>query len=669
MFTDFKLAVQRQFKKMTDGTCPIFKIETDKDDLWETYLNSFPEGTNPIFRERTEHDCQCCRSFIRTIGNIATIQDGKLITLWDIKVDGFYQTVADALSEYLIKSASIENIFLHNEKSVGVDKNRQIKDDVVTTWEHFHVNLPSSLISSEIGPRSAEALSTKEVMYRGLKEISLDAIDTVIDLIDQNSLYRGEENKFAVSEFRKLKIEFNKIKTETGQDIFCWSQIKISQSVARIRNTSIGTLLVNLSEGMELERAITSFEAMVAPANYKRPTAPITKAMIEKAKEKIVELGFLSSLERRFAVLEDISINNVLFADREARKRMDNVFDELASQTSSNLRNFDKVEEVSIDDFLTNILPKVTSLELMFENRHSSNLVSLIAPADITSKSMFKWNNNFSWSYAGEMADSIKERVKSAGGRVDGDLRCSLSWFNYDDLDLHMVEPDGTHIHFGNKWSNSTGGNLDVDMNAGAGKTRSAVENICYADKKRMREGIYRLSVHNYCKRESSDVGFEVEVEFDGVVHSFSYAGAVKNLENIVVAEIQYTHKDGFKIIKSLPSTQAVKNVWNIPTQTFHKVSLVLLSPNHWDDKTVGNKHFFFMLDGCLNDGKARGFFNEFLSSELDAHRKVFEVVGSKMKTEESENQLSGLGFSSTQRNSVLCKVNGSFSRTIKILF
>jgi hypothetical protein len=75
------------------------------------------------------------------------------------------------------------------------------------------------------------------------------------------------------------------------------------------------------------------------------------------------------------------------------------------------------------------------------------------------------------------------------------------------------------------------------------------------------------------------------------------------------------------------------------------------------------------MLDNCKNDGKARGFFNEFLSSELDAYRKVFEVVGSKMKPEDSEHQLSGLGFSSTQRNSVLCKVSGSFTRTVKLTF
>ena len=79
-------------------------------------------------------------------------------------------------------------------------------------------------------------------------------------------------------------------------------------------------------------------------------------------------------------------------------------------------------------------------------------------PVDPMAKTMFKWPNNFSWSYAGELADSIKERVKRAGGAVDGDLRCSLSWFNYDDLDLHLIEPgasrttiNGEEICFSNR--------------------------------------------------------------------------------------------------------------------------------------------------------------------------------------------------------------------------
>ena len=98
---------------------------------------------------------------------------------------------------------------------------------------------------------------------------------------------------------------------------------------------------------------------------------------------------------------------------------------------------------------------------------------------------------------------------------------------------------------------------------------------------------------------------------------------------------------------------------------------MVMMSPNHWEStgSAIGNKHFFFMLDGCANPDPARGFFNEFLKEELNVHRKVFEAIGSKVKAEYSPDQLSGLGFSSTQRDSILCKLSGKFNRVIKLTF
>ena len=141
-----------------------------------------------------------------------------------------------------------------------------------------------------------------------------------------------------------------------------------------------------------------------------------------------------------------------------------------------------------------------------------------------------------------------------------------------------------------------------------------------------------------------------------------------RSKKTTIVATIRYSHKAGFVIAESLPSSQTSREVWGLKTQTFQPVNVLMLSPNHWDDRAVGNKHYFFMIDGCRNDGTARGFFNEFLKADLDKHRKVLEMVGSKMKIEGAE-QLSGLGFSSTMRNSIVCRVKGSFTRTIKITF
>ena len=112
------------------------------------------------------------------------------------------------------------------------------------------------------------------------------------------------------------------------------------------------------------------------------------------------------------------------------------------------------------------------------------------------------------------------------------------------------------------------------------------------------------------------------------------------------------------------------QKLWGIDTNTFSRVNVVCLSPNHWDG-AVGNRHFFFMLAGCKNDGSARGFYNEFLSPKLAEHRKVLELVGAKMRAEESPEQLSGVGFSTTQRNSVVARVTGATAtqRTLRVTF
>ena len=670
-FKEFKLVVQRRFNEMVKKG-PIFQAYIDKNEIWDLYLNSFPEGTNPILRERSEHDCNACRSFIKNAGSIVQIEDGKLTSIWDLQAEGEYQVVSDALAAY-VKSIGIDNVFLHTESSIGIDKNREMSDDftnkTVRTWEHLHITLPKELQckGTEIGPRKSEYQAMHDVVLRSLKEITVDAIETVQDLIAQNSLYRGAEKKNLIDTFAKMKTKYDLLKTPEAKDLFAWSQVVGPNSwVCKVRNDVIGTLLSDLSAGVDLELAVKKFEDKVSGTNYKRPSALVTPKMRDAAKKTIEELGLMSALDRRYAKLEDISITNVLFADRSIKKRLGgSIFDDIPTK-GQDTKKLDKVEEVSIEKFISDILPTAKSLELFVENSHANNLVSLIAPCDLTAKSMCKWKNPFSWSYNGEVADSIKERVKAAGGNVTGDLCCRLAWFNHDDLDFHMMEPNGREIYFGAKGPSDSGGRLDVDMNAGGGTTRTPVENIFYPSHSKMQRGDYILFVNQFSRRESTNIGFEVEIDLKGSVQHISYEKPVKG--KIEVAKIKVT-STGITVTPTLPATPVQKEFWGIKTQNFQPVTAVMLSPNHWDGEGIGNKHYFFMLDGCKNTDTARGFYNEFLSNELESHRRTMELVGSKARTDSSDDQMSGLGFSSTQRNSAIIRVHGSFVRTVKVTF
>lgn len=150
----------------------------------------------------------------------------------------------------------------------------------------------------------------------------MDSIDTVLELIAQKSLYRGEEWKGALTEFMNLKKDYEKVPAEQRDD-YCWVKAgEVGGAVGRIRNHSIGTLLVDISEGMDLDAAVRRYGQIVAPANYKRPKAIFTKRMLEEAKKTIEELGYMDSLARRFATLDDITVNNILFSNKDAAKRI-----------------------------------------------------------------------------------------------------------------------------------------------------------------------------------------------------------------------------------------------------------------------------------------------------------------------------------------------------------
>lgn len=673
-FKKFKVAIAEQFAMMQKY--PMFRTAVEKDALWEMYLNSYPVGTNDIFRTRREHDCTCCKQFIRAVGNVVAAIDGKLVSLWGVTIDDepAFQVVTDALNA-LVLSAPIANVFMHEGRTAGTDKNFEEYSEGTLTWEHFFVNIPHDLVKrkDDIGTHLSKMRSTYDVCARGLREITEDSIELVIELIKQNSLYRGEEFLNLVEEFGKYKKEYLAIPDES-KDIFVWTKVILgANAVTNFRNTVIGTLLVDISEGVELGATVAMFESKVAPANYKRSSAPITKGMLDKAKGTIEELGLTSALGRRHANFQDITANNILFKDRSANKApTGDIFDELAGQLPQQQKTLDRVEEIPIEKFISDVLPTATSVEVMMENSHQPNLMSLMAPMDPTAGHLFKWDNNFSWSYKGEVADSIKERVKRHGGNVVGDFRCSLSWFNYDDLDIHMAEqPSNYQIGFPNKGMLSpNGGMLDVDMNMGHGTTREPVENIVYGNMATMNDGIYVLFVNNYQQRELTNPGFEIEIEIQGKTVQLGYDKVVKQGEIIQVAVFKYTRATGIGIVQSIPRTIKSKILWGVSTNVFEKVNTILLSPNHWDGQGVGNKHYFFIMQKCVNDEPARGFYNEFLNNAFTPHRKVFEVLGGKMRVEPSNApQMSGLGFSSTQRNSLLCRISGKFTRIVRVVF
>lgn len=685
-FKKFRALLQNHFNEMVKGENPLFVTDADEDELYNLYLDSFPTGTNELFRKRREYDCSCCRRFVKNIGKLVAFDDGKMITVWDFDAKSAkYQPVVDALDAY-VKSRTIVNPYFVSRNMIGsgnmfgTEMNYEYDENHkdVHTWDHFAVKIPQRFITSgdDVATKMAQWRDSANVYKRSLEELTMDAVDTVLELIAQNSLYRGKEFENAVKVFKTNKIEYDNTPTENKAAYVWLAPAWSDMGQLRIRNTAIGTLLVNLSEGMNVDAAVTAFEKVVAPANYKRPKAIFTKKMLEDAQKTVTELGYMSSLGRRFATLDDITANNILFCNRDAAPRVlgaMNPFEAMAKTVAIDPKKFGRAEEISIDKFIKNVLPTATGLELFMENRFSKNMMSLIAPQDKSAPSMFKWPNGFSWAYTGNMADSdIRENVKAAGGKVDGVLRFSIQWndvpgeYDANDEDAHCIEPDKNHIYFGNKWNPRTNGCLDVDIiHPNQGKV--AVENITWPDIKKMKEGEYSFYVNCFSSR-GGKTGFRAEIEFDGNIYSFNYDKPLHGGQNVAVAKV--TLKDGkFSIKELLPSSTSTREIWGVNSNQFVPVSVAMYSPNYWDEQTGnGNRHYFFMLKDCVNPEKPNGFYNEFLKAELLQHKRVFEALGSQMAVQSVDDQLSGVGFSETKHDSFIVKVQGATERVLKVV-
>ena len=649
-FKNFAKLVSKNLDVMYQSGDQLFLAKVSKDDMKEVYLESYPTEVNQIFRERRHYDCNEDLNFVTNLGRVVTISDGEIKTVWDdINTGEYYDIVAKTLSAH-IKSCGIDTIFATSELSFGSKPSIDNYDSGIV-WHHFFhmVKEVSSDVSRVIGNFNNKLTTFK----RSLEDLTLESAETILDLICSNSIYRGEEYKDTVEYFISKKKEYNSVE---NKELWLFLNAKNSRP---IRNSVIGSLMLDLVAGVDLESAVKSFEKKVAPENYKRPSAVVTKGMIKKAEEVFKDKNLIKSLDRRCAISSDISVNDVLFADRSIQKDMKDgtVFDQLLDDVKESIKiDPSKTKKISVTQ-LEKMLPKLNGIKAYVENLHTNNFMTLIAPVHMQDKDrncLTPWVNEFTWSYNGDLADSsLKERVSKAGGNVDGDVRVSLGWTVSDDYDLSIVEPNLRKIYFGDKISTTTGGQLDVDANAQR-IVKDPVENIFYKDKSKLINGKYEVFVHNYNARSnwnSSEAGFTLEVAIKGSESKiYTFDKPLRNNQKIQVCTIVV--KNGKISVKDygVKSSNSSTDVYGISTMSLVPVTMIMNSPNHWaDDVNVGNKHTFFILDKCKTEESLRGFYNEFLRPDLHEIRKTTEILGSRMRVNPTGDQLSGLGFSHTK--------------------
>lgn len=102
-----------------------------------------------------------------------------------------------------------------------------------------------------------------------------------------------------------------------------------------------------------------------------------------------------------------------------------------------------------------------------------------------------------------------------------GDVQVLLEWDTYDDVDLHVIDPAGEEIYFGHRRSRS-GGELDIDANAGSNMMRNPKENVFWPVGGAPM-GRYKVRVRWFAQNTSeTSVPYRVMVKYGEHVENYS---------------------------------------------------------------------------------------------------------------------------------------------------
>lgn len=230
--------LQEQFDKMC-ATGKLFRSKVSGQELWDIYISSFKKEDNPVFRDpnSTLHNCNLCKNFIRRYGNIIAVNENyELMSIFDISSSGEYDNSMKKMSEKVLSSPIAEVFFetfdelnslpyeLCNKSNqrfkLGVDKNVKrytkeeaekygvVKPNEIRTFHHFTLFLPKRFVNmtgDSVEKIRGDFRDAKNVFQRALIEISLDTLNLVRDLINQNSLLNGATHLWKVEQLIPLK--------------------------------------------------------------------------------------------------------------------------------------------------------------------------------------------------------------------------------------------------------------------------------------------------------------------------------------------------------------------------------------------------------------------------------------------------------------------------------
>lgn len=642
-YEEFSVTIRQCFTQSLANDGPQL-FTTDASNLFDVFLTNLPSEA------RQHYTCNACRQFVNRYGGIVVIAatgEAKP-AMWTNDVPELFAMSVFEMRR-TIKRANVTGVLLHGSATLGTP--------VTGEWHHMSViNAPVFRHSLKTPFQAmAEKSEDYQVLQRSLHEFTTETVEQAVRLLKSEALYRSDRVLGVAEWLLKLHKAMQSTTDTKKRNNLVWLAVASAPvGFSHVRSSMIGTLLEDIESGMSFDAVSRRFADKMNPSQYQRAQVAPTQGNIDQAEKLVKKLGLENWLQRRYLTIDEIPAFVWKPKPVEAKPRTGGVFANIAPKgKATGTANGIELPAITMtwDKFQRTVLPTAAKVEIKADN--NNRFAALVTAQHPNSPNILQWDNGVSWYYHGGVDAEIRRRVEQAGGRYENnEIRCSLLWNTYSDLDIHVESPRDGHIFFGNKRGQY--GWLDVDMNVSR-TTLEPVENLRWQVAP---EGQYQFYVNNYTNRATYN-SYKVELEICGKV--FTFEGMItRNKETVPIATFNY--KKG--VVPTITGTTAIANgtAWNLEANQFHTVTGIVKSPNLWGDNpaTHAGDHTFFLIDGCkdIEQGKGRGFFNEMLKPELREIRKTLEAYTASTPIDGADTATAcGLGFSKSNEWNVTVRV------------
>lgn len=615
-----------------DKQAPLFT--TDVADLFTIFLNNLPA------EHRQHYTCNSCRRFVERYGGLVTISEsGKQSSaIWPVvsATPVFFRNAVESMRS-AIHAAQVTGVFYDSSATWGTP--------VTGEWTHFAIRQAPAYRHTLKSAHQAMAEKHEDhvMLGRSLADYGLDTAEKLLALLNSEQLYRGDR-VLGIATWYESVLRGQQAARGKAKANLLWLAVATAPAgFCHVRSSVIGTVLDDLKSGLSVEVVKRNFADKMNPSQYQRAQVAPTVGNVQQAEKLVEKLGLQLSLQRRYLSIGEIP--EFIWRPQPGNGSMPNgVFGHIATKLKAAVSPALELPVTTMTwaKFQRAVLPTATKIEVKLEN--TDRFGALVTAQHPEAPNILQWDNVVSWYYHSGIDVEMKRRVEQAGGRYEGnEIRATLAWDSYTDLDLHCEGPAG-HIYYRDKRDRASGW-LDVDANGGTPTTTAPVENIRWQSAP---VGHYRFYVHNYYDRDRGYNPYRAELEVLGKVYSFQGVLHGTGERHDLVS---FHYQRGVAPAIHGNAVQSNGEAWGLATNQFHPVTGVVKSPNLWGGNPVERvgDHTFFLIDGCKDstEGKGRGFFNEMLKPELREIRKTLEAYTANTPIADNETATAcGLGFS-----------------------